>query len=133
MDFTSLPLFDVLRARMSWLNARQGVLAQNVANSDVPGYTASDLKPLDFQRVLESAASQSAGSLATDNPMHIGASSGFNAGSLDLKSFESNSAGQTVDPEEEMMKVSDTQAQYQAAANLYAKAVGMMRTAIGNP
>jgi flagellar basal-body rod protein FlgB len=29
-----------------------------------------------------------------------------------------------------MMKVADTQAQYQAASNLYAKAVSMMRTAI---
>ena len=31
-----------------------------------------------------------------------------------------------------MIKVADTQAQYQAATNLYSKAVGMMRTAIGS-
>ena len=30
-----------------------------------------------------------------------------------------------------MIKVSDTQAQFQAAANLYAKAMSMMKTAIG--
>ena len=33
--------------------------------------------------------------------------------------------------EDEMIKVSDTQAQYQAATNLYAKAIDMMKTAIG--
>jgi flagellar basal body rod protein FlgB len=31
-----------------------------------------------------------------------------------------------------MIKVADTQAQYAAAANIYAKAVAMMRTAIGH-
>jgi len=33
--------------------------------------------------------------------------------------------------EQEMIKVSDTQVQFQAATNLYAKAIGMMKTAIG--
>ena len=32
----------------------------------------------------------------------------------------------------EMIKVADTQAQYAAAANLYAKAITMMKTAIGH-
>ncbi len=48
MNFTDVPLFSLLRERMSWLNARQGVLSQNVANADAPGYHAQDLKPLDF-------------------------------------------------------------------------------------
>jgi hypothetical protein len=32
-----------------------------------------------------------------------------------------------------MIKVSETQAQFAAATNLYSKAISMMRTAIGNP
>jgi flagellar basal body rod protein FlgB len=32
-----------------------------------------------------------------------------------------------------MIKVADTQAQYQAATNIYGKAIGMFRTAIGQP
>lgn len=31
-----------------------------------------------------------------------------------------------------MIKVADTQAQFQAAANIYAKAMTMMKTAIGH-
>ncbi len=34
--------------------------------------------------------------------------------------------------EEEMIKVADTQAQFQAASNLYAKAMTLMKTAIGH-
>ena len=44
---------------------------------------------------------------------------------------ESNPNGNAVSLEVEMIKVADTQAQYAAAANLYAKAVTMMKTAIG--
>ena len=136
MNLPSIPLLDVLRARMSWLNERQGVLAQNVANADTPGYVRQDIKPLDFAKVLENATSPTAFStgLATTDPHHIAlpdtpASGGLNKD--DLQDTPSN--GEAVSSEEEMIKVADTQAQYQAAANLYSKAVDMMRTAIGTP
>lgn len=135
MDLTTTPLLDVLRARMTWLNARQGVLSQNVSNADTPGYVAQDIKPLDFEKVLENSTSKISNGLMTTDPRHISASSSASSasGGLDLTQIESDTQGQAVSQEEEMMKVSDTQAQYQAAANLYAKAVSMMRTAIGTP
>ena len=43
-----------------------------------------------------------------------------------------NPNGNAVSLEMEMIKVSDTQAQFQAAANLYAKAMTLMKTAIGH-
>jgi flagellar basal-body rod protein FlgB len=45
---------------------------------------------------------------------------------------QSNPDGNAVSLEQEMIKVSETQAQFQAAANLYAKALTMMKTAIGH-
>ena len=45
---------------------------------------------------------------------------------------EANPNGNAVSLELEMIKVSDTQAQFQAAANLYAKAMTLMKTAIGH-
>ncbi|MBN9578243.1 MAG: hypothetical protein J0H26_07725, partial [Alphaproteobacteria bacterium] len=48
MQLSSIPLFDVLRERMAWLNTRQNVLSTNVANADTPGYGARDIKPMDF-------------------------------------------------------------------------------------
>jgi flagellar basal-body rod protein FlgB len=136
MNLPSIPLLDVLRARMSWLNERQGVLAQNVANADTPGYVAQDIKPLDFAKVLANATSPTAFSpgLATTDPHHIALPNAASPGGLNPDDLQDGStSGEAVSSEEEMIKVADTQAQYQAAANLYSKAVDMMRTAIGTP
>ena len=136
MNFPSIPLLDVLRARMSWLNERQGILAQNVANADTPGYVKQDIKPLDFAKVLQNATSPALSSpgLATTDPHHIALPGTQAPGGLNQEDLEdAPSNGEAVSAEEEMIKVADTQAQYQAAANLYSKAVGMMRTAIGTP
>jgi flagellar basal-body rod protein FlgB len=134
MDLTSVPLFEVLQKRMSWLSQRQDVLSQNVANADTPGYSAIDLKPIDFAQVLKSstASSSFSGGLTVTDPHHIAvssnASSGFQSGPAADDSIDQT--GNTVSTEEEMMKVADTQAQYQAATDIYAKAISMMRTAI---
>jgi flagellar basal-body rod protein FlgB len=42
-----------------------------------------------------------------------------------------NPNGNVVSIEQEMIKLSDTQIQYQTATNLYQKAVNMFRTALG--
>jgi flagellar basal-body rod protein FlgB len=135
MNLTDMPLMTMLKQRMGWLSARQNVLAQNVANVDTPGYMARDLKPINFADVLKgaSASPQFGGGMTVTDPRHItltpSASSDFaDASSPDA---EANPTGNTVSLEQEMIRVSDTQAEYQAASNLYAKAIGMMKTAIG--
>jgi flagellar basal body rod protein FlgB len=45
MAIGGLPLFDALKARMSWHHARQKVLAENVSNADTPGFRPMDVKP----------------------------------------------------------------------------------------
>ena len=60
MDLPAIPLLSMLKERMSWLNQRQNVLSQNVANIDTPGYTARDLKPVDFEKALKAAGKKSA-------------------------------------------------------------------------
>lgn len=134
MNLTSVPLLDVLQKRMSWLSARQDVLSQNVANADTPGYSAIDLKPIDFTEEMKSSTGQSpfSGGLTVTDPHHIAASSGSVSGfqSKDAADQNIDQTGNTVSAEEEMMKVADTQAQYQAATDIYAKAISMMRTAI---
>ena len=131
MNLPDVPLLTILHQRMSWLNTRQSVLAQNVANEDVPGYEAKDLKPLDFEQVLKSSVQPDNVGLSVTDSKHIAlddpSSSFAETVSADT---EATAAGSSVSPEQEMMKVSDTQAQYQAATNLYAKSIQMMRTAI---
>ena len=132
MDVGQIPLLAMLKERMAWLNRRQDVLSQNVANADVAQYTARDIKPIDFAQVLKNATKANPGVLTTTNPMHISpAAPGVTYDEYDSPDVESTPTGNTVSLESEMIKVADTQAQFQAATNLYAKAMDMMKTAIG--
>ncbi|HEV2562417.1 MAG TPA: flagellar basal body rod protein FlgB [Rhizomicrobium sp.] len=132
MNLAEIPLLGLLRERMSWLNARQGVLSQNIANADSPGYVARDLKPLDFESVLKNSERGSANTLTVTDPRHIAINSGGSFADTESADTQANPTGNSVSLEEEMIKVADTQAQYQAAANLYSKAIGLLRTAIGH-
>ena len=135
MELPDLPLMSMLKTRMSWLHQRQDVLAQNVANADTPGFVARDLKTLDFNDTMRSEMVNKAASLAITNPRHIEikTTSSTKFDDFESRDVESNPNGNAVSLEAEMIKVSDTQAQFQAAANIYAKAMKMMKTAIGAP
>jgi flagellar basal-body rod protein FlgB len=136
MTIDEMPLFAMLKQRMSWLSARQNVLAQNVANADTPGFNARDLKPVNFEDVLRNStrsASASSGLTVTD-PRHIALkqTAGTDFTDVDAPDAEAPAGGNTVSLEQEMIRVADTQAEYQAASNLYAKAIDMMKLAIGH-
>jgi|SRR5580658_2970505 flagellar basal-body rod protein FlgB len=131
MDLANLPLFSAITRKMSWLTSRQRVLAENVANVDTPQYKAADLRPLDFRNEL----AQLQGKLqpkATD-PNHL-------SGTIPASSAEEQTVaepverdinGNTVSIEDEMMKVSDTMADYQLMTSLYKKQIGMLKQALG--
>ncbi|HEX2759610.1 MAG TPA: flagellar basal body rod protein FlgB [Rhizomicrobium sp.] len=126
------PFLSLLRERMTWLHQRQDLLAQNVANADTPRYVARDLKAQEFSDALKKVTTPTS-SMTVTNVRHI-ALSNTRAGQFeDLESpdVESSPNGNSVSLETQMIKVSDTQAQFAAAANLYAKAMTMMKTAIG--
>jgi flagellar basal-body rod protein FlgB len=136
-NLPDIPIFSVLRERMAWLNQRQTVLSDNVANADTPGYVARDLKPLDFEKELQSASiAQKLPGLTVTDPRHIVANTATGSSEFsisDTPDVEANPNGNAVSLEQEMIKVSDTQMQFQAAANLYGKAMTLMKTAIGQP
>lgn len=132
MKMPDTPFLSLLRERMTWLHQRQDLLAQNVANADTPRYVARDLKAQDFSEALKNATSQS-NSMMVTNVRHIALSNSRTGEFEDLESpdIEASPTGNSVSLETQMIKVSDTQAQFAAAANLYAKAMTMMKTAIG--
>jgi flagellar basal-body rod protein FlgB len=135
MNLPDIPLLSMLRERMSWLNQRQDVLTQNVSNADTPGFVAHDLKPLDFSQELKKADSpaQTAGQLMLTDPRHIPIpTSTASFEDVEVRDSEGTPNGNSVSLEQEMIKVSDTQAQFLAATNLYAKTITMMKTAIGH-
>jgi flagellar basal-body rod protein FlgB len=130
MDLANLPLFQLLGRKMAWLNQRQQVLAQNVANADTPDFRPSDLLPMDFR-----AALRSSGGLmpVRTNEMHIGVSlrgQGPYVAKQD-RDAEMSPDGNGVDLEEQMVKMAQTQADYQLVTNLYHKQVGLIKAALG--
>jgi flagellar basal-body rod protein FlgB len=128
MSPASLPIFSLLSQRMTWLSARQSVLSENVANADTPDFEARDLKPIDFGTVLRNA-----GGMTATNSRHISPLSraGIALEPVTAAAEGGTPGGSKVSLEEEMIKLSDTQLQYQTATNLYQKAVNMFRTALG--
>ena len=51
MGLDDIPLFSMLRSRLGYLNQRQQVVAQNIANTDTPRLHAQgSVKPFTFDR-----------------------------------------------------------------------------------
>jgi len=131
MSVADLPLFSVLKTRMRWLEERQKVLAENVANADTPRYRARDLKQLDFNAALNAAMPQV--QLAATAPGHIGTPAG-DAGAHPQGprgGFETKPGNNAVVLEEEMMKVAETAMDHQTVTSLYVRGLAMLKTAIG--
>lgn len=122
-------LMQALKTRMQWHQTRQKLLAENVANADSPGFRPLDLKAPTFNR---DGGGASGVALAQTNPGHMGPSGqrgGFDSGKA--RRFEVTPNGNGVNLEDEMMKVAQNQADYQLAASLYSKGLGLMKIAIG--
>lgn len=134
MSVSQLPLVTLLRDRMQWHQARQKVLAENVANADLPGFKPKDLRDFEPDAVTKSASSGGGGvALDRTSPFHLVAASGSNdaAATKAASRFETRPSGNAVNLEDEMMKVADNQSQYQLAATLYQKSLAMLRSAAG--
>ncbi len=132
MDITKLNFFNAVTGRMAWLNERQRVLAQNIANADTPNYKAMDLREPNFKTVL---AQNGAGGLEmrATHAVHIGAG-GRGQGRTFLEEeqkYEATPSGNAVVLEEEIMKVAQTTADYDKMTNLYKKGVSLMKMALG--
>jgi flagellar basal-body rod protein FlgB len=131
MDLSGLPLIQLLTRRMAWLSQRQEVLSANIANADTPGFRPSDVAPMDFRTSL--MASGGGMMPVSTNPMHIGAAvrdDGPFAIQIDRK-VEMSPDKNGVDIEDQMVKMAQTQSDYQLITNLYRKQVGMIKIALG--
>ena len=133
MAISDLPVLSALRTRMQWHQERQKVLAENASNSDTPNFKPRDLVEPKFNPTGTPAGTM--GSLAmmrTTSGASMAASPA--ASRFDVNGrvgFETRPAGNAVNLEEEMMKVSANQMDYAAATSLYSKSLHLLKTAIG--
>jgi flagellar basal-body rod protein FlgB len=128
---TDLPLLSMLRTRMQWSQARQQLIAENVANADMPGFRPRDLAALSFG--ADGTAAKAGVGLAATAAGHIvpAGADGPGADAKRFKGFEVRPSGNGVNLEEEMMKAGDNQSDYQLAASLYQKSLDTLKIAIG--
>lgn len=131
-----ISLLSALQSHMGWLGDRQKLVAQNVANASTPGYKPRDLTPQDFAALLQDGgAGQGELGLTLTNAMHIAPSDGTASGAKSVASPDSETTmdGNSVVLEEQMLKMSESRMQFEAAVGFYEKAQNMMRMAVKAP
>lgn len=138
MDLNKIPVMDAIVKKMGWLNRKQRVIADNVANADTPGYVARELKPQDFSGLLAKAprgGGNSGGtSMTTTNARHMTAGGGSVGGGDQTKksvSHEASPTGNTVILEEQMIEMANTQLEYGKMVSLYRRHVGLLKASLG--
>ncbi|MBS1062430.1 flagellar basal body protein [Gluconobacter wancherniae] len=116
-------LFALGQDRMQWLQARQNVLAGNIANANTPDYTARDVSP--FQAALGEFDITPTATHAN----HIGAP---NNGAQEIETESEQSIdGNQVTLDQQLEKVADVNDQQHMAVNIYSKYMNMFQTALG--
>lgn len=128
------PLFQLLSARASFLQARHAVLSQNVANADTPRYQPQDLVEPDFASALKKQpASVPQVTVERTRADHLAGTSSISTASRKVRidGFEVAPSGNAVLIEEQLRMMGGAARGYQLATSVYAKYVGLMRTAIG--
>ena len=131
MGIADLPLLSQIKGRLTWLDERQRVIAENVANADTPGYVGRDLsQPTDFAAVLRGGPL----SMTRTSAMHIaptGPTARFDAHKA--PDSETTLDGNSVVVEEQMLKMAESRMAYDAAIGLYQKSMQMLRMAARAP
>jgi flagellar basal-body rod protein FlgB len=131
-------IIDGISREMKHLAERQRVIAQNIANSETPGFKAREVESPDFSDLL---AQQNVGNgIHTARP-HIQISSGMAAlgahapqtGHIiaDRDVSETKPDGNNVTLEDQVLKMGQIQADFATMTNLYRKQLGLLKAALG--
>lgn len=136
MTIQDIGLMQAIGAKMDYLNQRQTLIAQNVANADTPGYRPKDLVDVNFADMLREQTRPSVETVPVQatNVSHI--TSGSETGTANARKtrepYEVAPAGNSVIIEEQLVNAGQNAMDYNLMLNLMQKQVGMFRTALGS-
>ena len=150
MDLSTIPLFSMLQNKLGYLSERQRMIAQNVANASTPGYSPTDLKAFADQPGVApkgSAGVLTKAGLSDAVPSVPSIAGGGQAPTLSPpndtrpKTFTSQAApdsettlnGNSVVLEEEMIKMSQSRSDYDAAVAFYQQSLALIQMAAKRP
>ena len=132
MAITDLPMLSALRTKMQWHQERQRVLSENVSNSDTPNFRPRDLVEPKFDRNGTSPAAMGSLAMMRTSTSHIAPAGGGDSFAQGARGgFQTRPAGNSVNLEDQMLKVSANQMDYAAATSLYSRSLGLLKTANG--
>ncbi|MFL9841542.1 flagellar basal body protein [Sphingomonas sp. ST-64] len=122
---------------MKHLSERQRVVAENIANSETPGFKAREVREPSFADLLQTGSG--AGQVTrpqvrlTGGMAALGARAPISAGSvmLDANTTETKPDGNNVTLEEQLLKMGQIQADFAAMTSLYRKSQGLIQSALG--
>jgi flagellar basal-body rod protein FlgB len=112
------------------LSRRQTATSNNIANIDTPGYVRQQVN---FETELQRQIGQTSTGMAATDPRHYTSGSGVQDGlGMDPQQLLASSRmdGNSVDIDQEMVTLTETQMRYQAAAQVLSKKLGIIRTVI---
>jgi flagellar basal-body rod protein FlgB len=132
MSINDLPVLSVLRTKMQWHQERQRILAENVSNSDTPNFKPRDLVEPKFDKTGAPAGAMGTLPMMRTTTSHIAQSGSEPSFDQNKRAgFQTRPAGNAVNLEDEMLKVSANQMDYAAVTSLYSKSLHLLKTAIG--
>ncbi|HXQ14467.1 MAG TPA: flagellar basal body protein [Caulobacteraceae bacterium] len=137
MTLDDIPLFSALKGRLGYLNQREAVISQNVANSDTPGFRPQDLAPFTIAQGGIGGQLQ----MAQTNAADLAGEGGVKGGPGGSQTWtpktspdsETRLDGNQVVLEEEMMKLTDARMNYTTAIGFYEKSLNMIQLALKAP
>ena len=132
MAINDLPMLSALRTKMQWHQERQRVLAENVSNANTPNFRPSDLVEPKFDKNGTSPAAMGSLGMMRTSASHIAPPAGGDTFAQQSRGgFHTRPAGNAVNLEDQMLKVSANQMDYAAVTSLYSRSLGLIKTAIG--
>ena len=137
MGLDDIPLFSMLKGKLNYVNQRERLISENIANADTPGYAPRDLKAFSFEAMLRPRLGLSG--LARTDPAHLAGAPQVNGPAADpyapqaAPDSETRLDGNQVVLEEEMSKMTEARIDYEAAIDFYQQSMNLISMAAHAP
>lgn len=121
---------NTLAGWLDGLSRRQQATSNNIANIDTPGYVRQQVN---FETELQRQFNQGSNGIAATDPRHYTSGRALRDQlGLDPQQLLSSSRldGNSVDIDQEMITLTETQMRFQAASQALSKKLGIIRTVI---
>lgn len=127
--FGNMAIFQVASGLAEYATARQGVVAQNIANADTPGYRAKDLESFEDSLSFNSSSMP----LRTTREKHFAVDEARFEFSRQEKILPGQLSpnGNSVSLEEEMIRAADIQFRHNLALTVYKSGLSVLRSSLG--